>query len=66
MSTCIKCNKILTGDEIGVYKKLVNRMAEQFLCKACLAEEFGVKEELIDAKIKQFKKIGCLLFPVES
>ena len=66
MSNCMKCNRLLTGDDIGIYKKIVNRMANEFLCKTCLAEEFGVKEEIIDKKIKQFKEIGCLLFPLES
>ena len=45
-----------------MYRKLVDRMAEKFLCKSCLAAYFEVSEEKIDKKIEQFKRIGCLLF----
>ncbi len=62
MGQCFQCDRQLTADEIAVYRKLVNRMADQFLCKACLAEYFGVSQEKIDQKIAQFKRIGCLLF----
>ena len=62
MAQCYECGRKLTGDEIAVYRKLVNRMAERFLCKTCLAAYFEVPEEKIDQKIDQFKRIGCLLF----
>ena len=62
MAQCYECDRKLTGDEIAVYRKLVNRMADRFLCKTCLAAYFEVPEEKIDQKIEQFKQIGCLLF----
>ena len=62
MGKCFECGRRLTGDEIAVYRKLVDRMAEKFLCKSCLAAYFEVSEEKIDKKIEQFKRIGCLLF----
>lgn len=62
MAQCSKCDRQLTGDEIAVYRKLVDRMAEKFLCKTCLAAYFEVSEDKIDKKIEQFKRIGCLLF----
>ena len=62
MAHCFECGRSLTGDEIAVYRKLVDRMAEKFLCKSCLAAYFEVSEEKIDKKIEQFKRIGCLLF----
>ena len=62
MGQCFQCDRQLTADEIAVYRKLVNRMADQFLCKACLAAYFDVSEDKIDKKIEQFKRIGCLLF----
>lgn len=62
MVQCNHCGRQLTGDEIAVYRKLVDRMAEKFLCKTCLAAYFEVSEDKIDKKIEQFKLIGCLLF----
>lgn len=62
MAQCFECGRKLTGDEIAVYRKLVDRMAEKFMCKSCLASYFEVTEDKIDRKIEQFKRIGCLLF----
>ena len=62
MAQCFECGRRLTGDEIAVYRKLVDRMAESFLCKTCFAAYFEVSEDKIDKKIEQFKRIGCLLF----
>ena len=62
MAECCQCGKALTSDEIGAYKKLVNRGAEEFLCKHCLAEKFHITPVLIDEKIRQFKQQGCTLF----
>jgi hypothetical protein len=66
MAVCSQCERPLTGDEISVYRKLVNREAASFLCKTCLAEYFGVTENKIDEKIRQFKRNGCLLFNLEN
>ncbi len=66
MSQCIKCNCTLDGDDIGIFRKLINRRADQFLCKLCLARNLGVTEEQIQEKIKLFKKQGCMLFPVDG
>lgn len=62
MAQCFQCGRQLTADEIAVYRKMVNRAAETYLCKTCLAGYFDVPEEKIDQKIQQFKRIGCLLF----
>lgn len=62
MAQCFQCGRRLVADEIAVYRKMVNRSADSFLCKTCLATYFGVEEEKIDKKIEQFKRIGCLLF----
>ena len=62
METCCRCCRPLTFDEIGAHKKLVNRGAEAFLCKTCLAAKFRISEALIDEKIRQFKAMGCTLF----
>lgn len=66
MARCQQCERPLTGDEISVYRKLVNREAVSFLCKTCLADYFGVTEAKIDEKIRQFKSNGCLLFNLDS
>lgn len=60
--TCFQCGRPLSSDEIAVYRRLVNRAAEQCLCISCFAKEFSVTEELIRQKIRQFKEMGCTLF----
>lgn len=62
MSECTDCHRKLTSDEIGIFRKLISRNAERFLCKTCLSDYMQIDETLIDAKIVQFKKIGCQLF----
>ena len=62
MSACIQCKKELTYNDVGAYKKFVNRGAKQFLCKNCLAQELKISPKLIDEKIEQFKLQGCSLF----
>ena len=62
MSKCFRCGAELSVDEIGVYKKLINRGAEKFLCIPCLSKELKISEEAIRKKIEQFKKAGCTLF----
>ena len=59
---CLKCGSELTGDEIGLYRKLINRAAKEYMCVPCMAEYFGVTEKLIREKIEYFKKSGCTLF----
>ncbi len=63
---CKKCGRILTMDEIGLNKKMVSRMAEEFWCKDCLAEEYKCSTHYLDRKIAQFKAQGCLLFDLEN
>ena len=53
---------MLTGDDVGLYKKMISRGAEEFLCKRGLAETLNCSEEYLDRKIKRFKEDGCLLF----
>lgn len=62
MSVCMQCEKTLTFNEVGVYKKFISRNAKQFLCKDCLAEKLKISPEFIDKKIEQFKLQGCSLF----
>ncbi len=62
MSLCKNCEKSLLNDEIAIYKRLVNRGAQEFLCINCLAEHMEVEVSDIEEKIVQFKKMGCTLF----
>ncbi|MBQ8162905.1 MAG: hypothetical protein IJZ93_00860 [Clostridia bacterium] len=59
---CIKCNKELSADEIAIYKRLINRGAESFECKECLAATLKVEVSEIDRKIDFFRRHGCTLF----
>ena len=62
MSNCKKCDKELSGNDIGLTKKLINRGSTEFLCINCIAEKFDCSKELLEEKIKQFKESGCTLF----
>lgn len=62
MSHCIDCEKELLNDEIAIYKRLINRGAEEFMCIDCLAKYMEVEPDDIKEKIVHFKKIGCTLF----
>lgn len=62
MSECKNCKKTLTPDEIGLTKKLINRGSTEFYCMNCLAEIFKCDVPLLEKKIEQFRKQGCVLF----
>ena len=62
IANCIQCKRELSGDEIAIYRRLIYRDAEEYMCKECLAKYLGVPTEVIDARIVYFKKIGCTLF----
>lgn len=66
MPECFKCGKKLTSDEIGLYKKLVNRGSQKFMCISCTADYFRVTVSDLEDKIKQYKAMGCTLFSVQS
>jgi len=59
---CQICGRPLTADEAGLNYKLVARDTAVFLCKTHLAAYFEVSESVLDRKIAQFKRQGCLLF----
>lgn len=62
MSTCFRCGQVLSADEIAIYRRMVNRGADAFLCIPCLAKHFHVPESLIFEKIEHFRAMGCTLF----
>ncbi len=59
---CIRCGAALSRDEIALHKKLYNRAAESFMCIRCSSGYLEVTQELLIAKIEEFKKMGCTLF----
>lgn len=62
-ATCKKCGAPLGQDDVAIYKKLVLRTADEFLCIGCLADYLGVSKEAIEAKIRYFRESGvCALF----
>jgi DNA-directed RNA polymerase subunit RPC12/RpoP len=63
---CIKCGKELCNDDIGITKKLINRASTEFMCIHCIAEYFGVSEELIRKKIEEYRAYGCSLFTAKT
>lgn len=62
MAACRDCGKKLTSDEVAIYRRLIHREAEDYLCRECLAKFLGVPPAFIDERIVYFKRIGCTLF----
>jgi len=62
MAQCMKCARELSGDEIGLHKKMINRGATEFMCLTCLAKYYDCEEELLLKKMEQFRAQGCMLF----
>lgn len=60
---CMKCSRALTGDEVALHKKLINRGAEQYMCIDCLAGYLGCDAHTLHRKIAEFRAMGCILFP---
>ena len=59
---CRECGEVLTKDEIGLTKKLLDMEAKEFFCFHCMAEYLEVEEEFLRAKVEEFKDEGCTLF----
>jgi hypothetical protein len=53
---------VLTHDDIGFHKKMVNRGAEKFMCIDCLCEHFGLTREKAEEMIAHFRSMGCSMF----
>jgi hypothetical protein len=61
--TCRQCGAPLGMDDRAIYKKLVYRGAEDFLCIPCLARYLGVAQEEIENRIRWYRESGeCTLF----
>lgn len=66
MSNCTICNKILSTNDIGLYKRLVSMVNDEYICKECLAQRFNCDVEVLNAKIKQYVDMGCTLFELNG
>lgn len=62
MAKCMKCGREISGDEIGLHKKLINRGATEWMCITCLADFYKCTEDLLRDKMEQFREQGCMLF----
>ncbi len=61
---CKNCGKEnLSGDELAIYRKMVNREASEFLCIDCLADYFKCSRSDIEDRINYYRKCRrCALF----
>ena len=61
--TCKKCGASLYDDDISIFRKLVDRGADEFLCIDCLAVRFGCTRGAIEDLIRYYRESGqCTLF----
>lgn len=61
--TCKKCGNELLNDDMAIYRKLVLRSADEFLCIDCLAEYFDTTREKLEKLIAYYRESGeCTLF----
>ena len=63
--TYCQCSKLLTNDDIGFHRKMVNRGAHECMCIECLCEHFGLSVEKAHEMIDRFRQSGCTL-PIEE
>ena len=59
---CFRCGKALTADEIGIYRKMVSRGADKFLCIDCLSADFKIEKRKLYEMIERFRADGCMAF----
>ncbi|MCI6004432.1 MAG: hypothetical protein SOY73_16880 [Blautia sp.] len=58
---CSKCAAPLTSDEIALFKKLVSREAEKFLCLDCFAAELSTTREKLEDLIEHLYQMGTCI-----
>ena len=61
--TCKQCDALIFDDDIAIYRKLVYRGADEFLCIDCLGDQLGCVREKIERLIQYYRESGeCTLF----
>lgn len=62
-TTCRQCGGKLMDDDMAIYRKLILRNADEFLCIKCLARYLNTTEEKILKLIEYYRQSGeCTLF----
>lgn len=61
MALCKECGGVLTFNEVGLYRRMVDREPFQCLCKTCLAKQLSCSVELLDQKIRELIYLECSL-----
>ncbi|GHU72187.1 hypothetical protein FACS1894184_19800 [Clostridia bacterium] len=59
---CSKCGKPLGPYDAALTRKLISRVAREYLCIQCLAEFFRVSVDLLEERIRFFRESGCTMF----
>lgn len=60
---CTECGADLRDDDIAIFRKLVDRGAEEFFCIDCLGERLGCTRAEIERLIKYYRDSRqCTLF----
>ena len=60
---CKRCQKLLEGDEIALYRKLIWREATEYLCLECLSGDLSSTPERLRDLIHYYRtKQKCCLF----
>ena len=59
---CFACGRELTGTEIALTRKLINRGTDRFLCLDCLSEKFRLSREELTDLADRYRRAGCTLF----
>ncbi|MEZ3455184.1 MAG: hypothetical protein K1W17_12585 [Oscillospiraceae bacterium] len=60
---CMECGADLHDDDIAIFRKLVDRGAEEFFCIDCLGEHLSCTRAEIERLIKYYRDSGqCTLF----
>lgn len=60
---CKECGGKLYNDDIAIYRKLVYRGADSFLCIDCLGKQLGCTRDKIERLIEYYRESGqCTLF----
>ena len=60
---CKRCQKLLEGDEIALYRKLIWREATEYLCLECLSRDLSSTPERLRDLIHYYRtKQKCCLF----
>lgn len=59
---CEKCGAEIGQLDVALTKKLINRGADRFYCKKCLASCFRVSEDYLIEKAIEYQKQECKLF----